>query len=117
VGKLTTHVLDVTAGTPAAGMRIELHDLGADPPQLLAQRLSDRQGRCGEPLLEGDALRSGRYQLSFHAAEYFRARGSQLPEPAFFEVVVVRFGIAHPEQDYHVPLLVSPWSYCTYRGS
>lgn len=116
MGKLTTHVLDVAAGTPAAGMRVELHDADASPPRLLAQRRTDEQGRCA-PLLEGDALRAGRYRLSFYAAEYFRSRGMQLPEPPFIDVVVVAFGVASPEQGYHVPLLLSPWSYSTYRGS
>ena len=117
MGKLTTHVLDLAAGTPAAGMRVELHELGASPPRLLAQLQTNEQGRAPQPLLQGAALRAGRYQLTFHAAEYFRARGSALPEPPFIDAVVVAFGVAHPEQDYHVPLLVSPWSYSTYRGS
>jgi 5-hydroxyisourate hydrolase len=117
MGKLTTHVLDVAAGIPAAGMRVELHDAGVSPPRLLAQRRTDQQGRCAPPLLEGDALRAGRYQLTFYAAEYFRSRGAQLPEPPFIDAVVVAFGVASPEQGYHLPLLVSPWSYATYRGS
>jgi len=117
MGKLTTHVLDVAAGIPAAGMRVELHDAGVSPPRLLAQRRTDAQGRCAPPLLEGETLRAGRYQLTFHAAEYFRSRGAQLPEPPFIDAVVIAFGVASPEQDYHVPLLVSPWSYSTYRGS
>ena len=117
MGKLTTHVLDLAAGRPAAGMRIELHDLGVSPPRLLMQQRTDEQGRCPQPLLEAAALRAGRYQLTFHAAEYFRSQGSRLPEPPFIDTVVLAFGVASPEQDYHVPLLVSPWSYSTYRGS
>ena len=117
MGKLTTHVLDVAAGIPAAGMRVELHDTTVSPPRLLAARRTDEQGRCIPPLLEGDELRAGRYQLTFHAAEYFRSRGAQLPEPPFIDVVVIAFGVASPEQAYHVPLLVSPWCYSTYRGS
>jgi 5-hydroxyisourate hydrolase len=117
MSKLTTHVLDVAAGIPAAGMRVELHDAGANPPRLLAERRTNEQGRCDPPLLEGEALRTGRYRLTFHAAEYFRSRGLQLPEPPFIDVVVIAFGVASPEQHYHVPLLVSPWSYSTYRGS
>jgi 5-hydroxyisourate hydrolase len=115
--KLTTHVLDVAAGIPAAGMRVKLHDAGANPPRLLVERHTNERGRCEPPLLEGDALRVGRYQLTFHAAEYFRSRGMQLPEPPFIDIVVIAFGVASPEQSYHVPLLVSPWSYSTYRGS
>jgi len=117
MSKLTTHVLDVAAGIPAAGMRVELHDAGVNPPRLLAERRTNEQGRCDPPLLEREALRTGRYRLTFHAAEYFRSRGLQLPEPPFVDVVVIAFGVASPEQDYHVPLLVSPWSYSTYRGS
>jgi 5-hydroxyisourate hydrolase len=117
MGKLTTHVLDLAAGIPAAGVRIELHALGVSPPRLLTQRRTNEQGRCAQPLLEGDALQAGRYQLTFHAAEYFRAQGVQVPEPPFIDAVVIAFGVASPEQDYHVPLLISPWSYSTYRGS
>jgi 5-hydroxyisourate hydrolase len=117
MGKLTTHVLDLAAGTPAAGMRIEVHDLLVSPPRLLAQALTNEDGRCAQPLLQGGALRVGRYALTFHVADYFRARGTVLPEPPFIDDVVIRFGVADPEQNYHVPLLTSPWSYSTYRGS
>jgi 5-hydroxyisourate hydrolase len=117
MGKLTTHVLDTAAGIPAAGMRIELHAIGAGAPRRLAEQRTDGHGRSAQPLLEGDALRAGRYQLTFHAADYFRARGTPLPDPPFLDTVVVAFGIADPAQDYHIPLLVSPWSYTTYRGS
>jgi len=117
MGKLTTHVLDLAAGTPAAGMRIELHDLGASPPRLLAERRTNEHGRCLQPLLEGDSLHGGRYRLTFHVAEYFRSLGAKLPHPPFIDEVVIAFGVADPGQDYHVPLLVSPWSYSTYRGS
>jgi 5-hydroxyisourate hydrolase len=117
MGKLTTHVLNVTAGIPAAGMRLELHQVGADGPRLLTQNRTNEDGRCASPLLEGASLRSGRYTLTFHVAEYFRAQGVQLPEPPFLDEVVIQFGVANPEQNYHVPLLVSPWSYSTYRGS
>lgn len=117
MARLTTHVLDVAAGCPAAGMRVELHDASASPPRLLAEAQTNRDGRCDRPLLEGEALRAGRYALTFHVGEYFRARGVALPEPAFLEEVVVKFGIASPSESYHVPLIVSPWSYSTYRGS
>jgi 5-hydroxyisourate hydrolase len=117
MGKLTTHVLDLVAGIPAAGMRIELHDLGSSPPGLLAERRTNEHGRCLQPLLEGDSLHGGRYRLTFHVAEYFRSRGAKLPEPPFIDEVAIAFGVANPGQDYHVPLLVSPWSYSTYRGS
>ena len=122
MGKLTTHVLNVAAGIPAAGMRVELRAAAATsaevvdlPPIAAAQTNSD--GRCPAPLLEGAAFRSGRYTLTFHVATYFRALGHELPEPPFLDEVVITFGIADPHRDYHVPLLVSPWSYSTYRGS
>jgi 5-hydroxyisourate hydrolase len=122
MGKLTTHVLNIAAGIPAAGMRIELRAAAADsstaldlPPIAAAQTNAD--GRCPAPLLEGAALRAGRYTLTFHVAAYFRALGYALAEPPFLDEVVIGFGLADPHRDYHVPLLVSPWSYSTYRGS
>jgi 5-hydroxyisourate hydrolase len=126
MGKLTTHVLNVAAGIPAAGVRIELRhalatssalvDLARAPPPIAAAQ-TNSDGRCPAPLLEGAAFRIGRYTLTFHVAAYFRALGHELPEPPFLDEVVVAFGIADPHRDYHVPLLVSPWSYSTYRGS
>lgn len=118
MGKLTTHVLNLAAGTPAAGMRIDVHDAGGGgTPRLLGQHRTNEDGRCGKPLLEGGSLRSGCYTLTFHVAEYFRSMGVQLPDPPFLDEVVIRFGVADSAQSYHVPLLVSPWSYSTYRGS
>jgi 5-hydroxyisourate hydrolase len=117
MGKLTTHVLNLTAGTPAAGMRLELHQITSDGPRLVIQSRTNEDGRCGKPLLEGDSLQAGRYTLTFHVAEYFRALGVHLPDPPFLDQVAIPFGIAEPAQNYHVPLLVSPWSYSTYRGS
>jgi 5-hydroxyisourate hydrolase len=116
MGHLTTHVLDISAGTPAAGVRIELHDMATVPPTLLATTSTGSDGRCPAPLIANAAFRAGRYSLTFYVAEYFRARGSALPEPAFIEEAVIRIGIARPDQNYHVPLLVSPWSYSVYRG-
>jgi 5-hydroxyisourate hydrolase len=121
MGKLTTHVLNVAAGIPAAGMHIELRAAAAAsstavaPPLAVVQTNAD--GRCPAPLLDGAALRIGRYTLTFHVAAYYRALGQALPEPPFLDEVVIAFGIADPHKDYHVPLLVSPWSYSTYRGS
>jgi 5-hydroxyisourate hydrolase len=117
MGKLTTHVLDVAAGIPAAGMRVELHDAASSPPRLLAGTRTNHDGRCDGPLLEGSAFRTGRYSLTFHVAEYFRVRGVSLPDPPFLDEVVVKFGVADASANYHVPLLVSPWSHSTYRGS
>lgn len=117
MGKLTTHVLDLAAGIPAAGLRVELHDLATASPRMLAATLTNSDGRCPSPLLEGDSMRAGRYALTFHVADYFRRKGVELAEPPFLDEVVVHFGIANADQNYHVPLLVSPWSYSTYRGS
>jgi 5-hydroxyisourate hydrolase len=116
MGHLTTHVLEISAGVPAAGVRIEVHDLTNAPPTLLAAVSTGSDGRCPAPLIAGAAFRAGRYSLTFYVAEYFRTRGLSLPAPPFIEEAVIRIGIAHPDQHYHVPLLVSPWSYSVYRG-
>jgi len=116
MGRLTTHVLDTASGVPAAGMRVELHRTGNSEEPFLEFRTT-ADGRAPAPLLERGTLIAGRYELRFHVADYFRARGLTLPDPPFLEVVVVAFGIADSAQHYHVPLLVSPWSYSTYRGS
>jgi 5-hydroxyisourate hydrolase len=117
MGKLTTHVLDLVAGTPAAGMRVELHNLSSTPPELLIELRTNEDGRVSQPLLSGDTLRVGRYALTFHVAEYFRAAGVRLADPPFLDEVTVRFGVADSDRNYHVPLLVTPWSHSTYRGS
>jgi 5-hydroxyisourate hydrolase len=117
MGKLTTHVLNLATGIPAAGMRVNLHEEGVSPPRLVAETLTNGQGRCPQPLLEGPALRVGRYALTFHVADYFRAAGVPVTEPPFLDTVVINFGIADAGQDYHIPLLITPWSYSTYRGS
>ena len=113
MSKLTTHVLDTANGCPAAGMRIELERLDGDGMQSV---VTNADGRVDGPLLEGDGHAPGRYELRFGVADYFRSRGVALPEPPFLDEVVIRFGLAADEH-YHVPLLVSPWSYSTYRGS
>ena len=115
--RLTTHVLDVSAGTPAAGMRIELHTTIGSATRVLADVRTNSDGRCAQPLLDGADFRPGRYALVFHAGEYFKARGLELPDPPFLDRVVVEFGIADTASHYHVPLLITPWSYSTYRGS
>ncbi|MEO5688642.1 MAG: hydroxyisourate hydrolase [Burkholderiaceae bacterium] len=117
MGLLTTHVLDTMNGCPAAGMRVALYRLDGDTPQLLRELTLDEDGRAGGPLLEGAALRVGRYRLAFEVGAYFRARGAALPEPEFLDCVPLEFGIADATSHYHVPLLASPWSYSTYRGS
>jgi 5-hydroxyisourate hydrolase len=117
MGKLTTHVLDTHAGCPAAGVRIELHEVGEAGRAPIAERTTGTDGRCAGPLLDGSQFRAGRYVLTFHIGEYFRARGVALPDPPFIDDAVIHFGIAEPDQNYHVPLLVTPWSYSVYRGS
>jgi 5-hydroxyisourate hydrolase len=117
MAKLTTHVLNLAAGLPAAGMRIELHSVNGESRALNASVITNADGRSPAPLLEGDVFRAGRYSLTFHVAAYFRSLGLVVAEPAFLDEVVIAFGVAEPAQNYHVPLLVSPWSYSTYRGS
>jgi 5-hydroxyisourate hydrolase len=117
MGFLTTHVLDTMNGCPAAGMRVALYRFAGDTPQLLRELTLDGDGRAGGPLLEGDAFQPGRYRLAFEVGAYFRARGAALPEPEFLDRVPLDFGIADATSHYHVPLLASPWSYSTYRGS
>ena len=116
-GRLSTHVLDTHAGRPAEGVRIELFEIGASARSLLAEAVTNADGRTDEPLVSRAPLRVGHYELHFHVGEYFAKRNANLPHPAFLDVVPVRFAIAEPEGHYHVPLLVTPWSYSTYRGS
>jgi 5-hydroxyisourate hydrolase len=116
MGRLTTHILDLSAGVPAAGVRIELHALDGVAPKLLVSVTTGGDGRCPGPLLAEQAFRAGRYGLTFHLAEYFRHRGVALPDPAFIEKAVIELGIADPTEHYHVPLLIAPWSYSVYRG-
>jgi 5-hydroxyisourate hydrolase len=116
MGRLTTHILDISAGVPAAGVRIDLHALDAVAPKLLVSVTTGNDGRCPGPLIAEQALRAGRYGLRFHLAEYFRHRGVALPDPAFIEHAVIELGIADPTEHYHVPLLIAPWSYSVYRG-
>ncbi len=116
-GRLSTHVLDTLAGKPAAGVKIELYEIGASASSKLVDTVTNADGRTDKPLLGGAPLRMGHYEIRFHIGDYFRKSGQKLPEPAFLDVVPVRFAIAEPEGHYHVPLLVTPWSYSTYRGS
>ena len=117
MGLLTTHVLDTMNGCPAAGLHVTLYRLEGDAPCLLRELVLDADGRAGGPLLEGEAFLAGRYRLEFDVGRYFRGRGVALPEPAFLERVPLDFGVADAGSHYHVPLLASPWSYSTYRGS
>ena len=115
---LSTHVLDTMHGTPAAGMAVALYAIIGESATLLKQLVQNQDGRNPDGLLlEGAALERGCYRLVFDVAGYYLARGVALPEPNFLGKVQIDFGIAQPAQHYHVPLLVSPWSYSTYRGS
>lgn len=115
-GKLTTHVLDTASGRPAAGLRLTLYRLDGEARSEVRQAVTNADGRCDGPLLEEEAFQPGRYELVFSAGDYFRAQGVSLPEPAFLDEVPIRFGIAE-RSHYHVPLLISPYGYSTYRGS
>ena len=120
MGRLTTHVLDTALGQPAAGVEVVLYrvDRGVDRElQELARNQTNSDGRLNQPILEGDDFVAGVYQLVFKAGTYFRSQNLDLAEPLFVDEVVLRFGINQPDQHYHVPLLVSPFAYSTYRGS
>lgn len=117
MGKLTTHVLDTANGYPAAGMRLELWRVDGERRERVLETVTNDDGRCDAPLLQGDALRAGRYELVFDAGAYFARLGAKVPEPPFLDRIPLAFGIADPAAHYHVPLLVSPWSFSTYRGS
>jgi len=117
MAKLSTHVLDTAAGIAAAGVAIELHRLEADERVLVATATTNADGRTDRPLLQGDAIEPGVYELSFHAGDYLRRAGHVLTDPPFLDVVIVRVGIADPDGSYHVPLLLSPYGYSTYRGT
>ena len=118
---MSTHVLDTMHGGPAAGMQVALFTTdgtGEEAKATLVKRFTlNADGRSDGPLYDNSTIRVGTYRLTFEVAAYFKARGVQLPEPNFLDRVSLDFGVAHTDQHYHVPLLVSPWSYSTYRGS
>ena len=109
MGFLTTHVLDTANGKPANGLRLELFRI--------TEQTTNKDGRCDQPIAADEVFTTGTYQLEFHVGEYFQGKGMNLEDPAFLNVIPIRFGIASPDEHYHVPLLVSPYSYSTYRGS
>ena len=115
MGRITTHVLDTAAGRPAAGLKVILSRLDRTAGAV-TEAVTNADGRCDKPLLEGAAFAPGRYEIVFHVGDYFRARGVTLPNPPFLDLVPVRFGVTE-DTHYHVPLLVSPYGYSTYRGS
>jgi 2-oxo-4-hydroxy-4-carboxy-5-ureidoimidazoline decarboxylase len=117
-GRLSTHVLDTHSGRPAVGVLVELLELSTNGEQrVMTRAATNRDGRTDAPLIAGQPLPIGRYELRFHVGEYFAGLAARLDDPPFLDVVPVRFAVANPEGDYHVPLLVTPWSYSTYRGS
>ena len=113
MGRLTTHVLDTMHGRPAGGLALRLLKAGEE----VAHAVTNADGRCDAPLLEGEALKPGLYRLEFEVGAYYRTAGVDLPRPAFLETVAIEFGVADEAAHYHVPLLVSPYGYSTYRGS
>lgn len=117
MGKLTTHVLDTAHGCPGAGIRVELYAIDAASRTLVTSAITNDDGRCSTPLLEAASMQPGQYELLFHAGDYYAARGVELPAPRFLDRIVLAFGIADASQNYHVPLVMTPWSYSTYRGS
>jgi 5-hydroxyisourate hydrolase len=117
LAKLSTHVLDTANGCPAQGMKIELWSLAGDKPKLLKSVQTNNDGRTDAPLLSADEMKPGEYELVFHVGDYFVGKSTASAGVRFLDVVPVRFGIADANASYHVPLLCSPWSYSTYRGS
>src|SRR5260370_40030992 len=114
---LCTHVLDTARGKPAAGVAVRLYACNGDERRLLKSATTNADGRTDSPLLSGHDFALGMYELVFSAGDYYRAQGHELPSPPFLDEVVVRFGVADASINYHVPLLLSPYSYSTYRGS
>ncbi|WP_447957228.1 hydroxyisourate hydrolase [Vreelandella sp. EE7] len=117
MGRLTTHVLDTAKGQPGEGITIEVFRLSAGSREHLGSVVTNADGRCDGPVLEGDTFSAGEYELVFHAGDYLRTRGVEAVEPRFLDVIPLRFGVADASQHYHVPLLLSPYGYSTYRGS
>ena len=117
MGFLTTHVLDTAQGIPAQGMSVSLYRRQGEQRELIVATYTNADGRCDSPILPSESFVTGEYELEFAAGDYFRQAGINLPEPAFLDIVPIRFGIADEASHYHVPLLVSPYSFSTYRGS
>jgi 5-hydroxyisourate hydrolase len=113
MARISTHVLDTSRGEPAQGVAIELRFCA----KLVKTAVTNMDGRTDQPLISGDRLETGVYELTFHAGDYFRSAGIQLADPPFLDDVVIRFGVADPAGNYHVPLLLSPYGYSAYRGS
>ena len=117
MGRLTTHVLDTAQGCPADGIALALYRVSGNSHRKIAEAVTNADGRCDAPLLEGAKFKPGTYELVFFAGDYFDAQNADLPDPKFVDQVPIRFRIADPDGHYHVPLLLSPFGYSTYRGS
>ena len=117
MGRLTTHVLDTARGCPAEGIKILLYRVSGNSHKKIAEAMTNADGRTEAPLLEGKAFKAGIYEMIFCAGDYLDAAGFDLPDPKFVDQVPVRFGLADGDGHYHVPLLLSPFGYSTYRGS
>ena len=117
MGKLSTHILDTVHGAPATNVLIELYSMDTTVPKLLVTARTNADGRTDAPLLKDAEVKRGRYRLIFHIGEHFKNAGMSLPDPPFVDVVPIDFGIADEGGSYHVPLVCSPWTYSTYRGS
>jgi 5-hydroxyisourate hydrolase len=117
MGRLTTHVLDLTNGGPASGVRLALYQVDAGARRLVTERETNQDGRCDQPLLSGADMRDGIFELEFDAGGYFDRTGIAEPKGRFLTTISLRFTISDPAADYHVPLLLSPYGYSTYRGS
>ena len=114
---LTTHVLDTASGKPGEGVKIEFSVLEGEAYKLLTTVTTNSDGRNAQPLLTPENMKAGKYQLVFYVGEYFAKQGTVVPNPPFLEKAIIQFGMADATAHYHVPILVSPWSYTTYRGS
>ena len=117
MAKISTHVLDTVHGKAAPNVRISLFRVTASGRKKVVETRTNADGRTDQPLLSGDTIPTGVYELDFEVGDYFRSLGIELPDPPFVDRVTLRFGVAEPDGHYHVPLLVSPWTYSTYRGS
>jgi len=116
-GGITTHVLDTARGRPASGIKVELFRLTGENRELLASALTNDDGRCEAPLVHGAEMSAGHYELVFHASDYLRSTCADTSEILFLDQIPIRFGIHDADQHYHIPLLLSPFGYSTYRGS
>ncbi|MFT5504110.1 MAG: 5-hydroxyisourate hydrolase [Gammaproteobacteria bacterium] len=117
MSKLSTHVLDTSIGKPAEGVKIDFSIFEANGSRLIKSLATNKDGRTDELLLDADSMRAGDYEILFHIGDYFSAKGVALGDRPFLNKIPIRFSIANPEQNFHVPLVVTPWSYSTYRGS